>query len=189
MMRMLKPVNITDPAHVTRICAGWLKEGLGLKIVEYRIGNSFTGSIDILAAGTDSIYLVTINTGRLSDAVLGSLTGYRWYMENREFLARVYPRGEVDLGLPGALMILSPSFPPEMGSILKQVLKVEVRLFQYLIFGSENDPEIFVEEVCPAAALQEPRTHGFRGLVKELGIEKAGMSDDEIGRFLDAMRA
>ena len=91
MMRFLKPVNIADSAHIIRICAQWLKEGLGLRIVQYRIGNSFTGSIDILAVDKDRIYLVTINTGKLSDPLLGALTGYRWYLENREFLAQGLP--------------------------------------------------------------------------------------------------
>ncbi len=189
MMRMLKPVNIADTAHIIRMCAGWLKEGLGLKIVEYRIGNSFTGSIDILAGGRDAVYLVTINTGRLGDALLGALTGYRWYLENREFLARVYQPGEVDLGLPTRLMILSPSFPPEISSILGHGLKAEVRLFQYIILGSEDDPDICVEEICPSAAPEEHGTRSFAALAKELGVEEAGMSDDEMGRFLDAMRA
>jgi hypothetical protein len=188
MMRFLKPVNITDSVHIIRICAQWLSQGLGLRIVEYRIGNSFTGSIDVLAVDKDKIYLVTINTGKLSDALLGALTGYRWYLENREFLARVYQPGEVDFTLPTMLMILSPSFPPEINSILQYSLKADVRLFQYVILGSESDPDIYVEEICTSQAPQE-LTQDFAGLAKELGIEKAGLTDKEISEFLMAMRA
>lgn len=189
MMRMLKPANITDPDHISRICAGWIKEGLGLRIIDYRIGNSFTGSIDIMAAGKGIVNLVYINTGSLSDTLLCALTGYRWYLENREFLARVYQTGELDLSAPTRLMILSPSFPPEISSILSHGLKVPLKLFQYLIFGSEDNPEIYVEEVSMPAPQQEQGTRGNALLIKELGLEKAGMSDDEVGRFLHAMRA
>jgi hypothetical protein len=188
MMRFLKTINIADSAHIIRICAQWLKEGLGLRIVEYRIGNAFTGSIDILAVDKDKICLVTINTGRLGDALLGALTGHRWYLENRDFLARVYQEGEIDFTLPVMLMILSPSFPPEISSILHHGLKADVKLFQYVILGSENDPDIYVEEVCTSRVTQEA-AQGFAGLTQELGIEKAGLSDDEISDFLTAMRA
>jgi hypothetical protein len=188
MMRFLKSVNLSDTAHIIRICAQWIKEGLGLRIVEYRIGNSFTGSIDILAVDKDKIYLVTINTGKLSDALLGALTGYRWYLENREFLARVYQPGEVDFTLPTMLMILSPSFPPEINSILQSSLKADVRLFQYVILGSENDPDIYVEEICISEA-QQKVSQGFEGLMQELRIEKAGLTEGEIREFLIAMRA
>jgi hypothetical protein len=188
MMRFLKPVNIADSAHIIRICALWLKEGLGLRIVEYRIGNSFTGSIDILAVDKDKIYLVTINTGKLSDALFGALTGYRWYLENREFLARVYQPSEIDFTLPTMLMILSPSFPPEINSILQHGLKADVRLFQYVILGSENDPDIYVEEMRTSEAPQVV-TQSFEGLTQELGIEKAGLANKEISEFLMAMRA
>jgi hypothetical protein len=188
MMRFLKPVNIVDSAHIIRICAQWLKEELSLKIVEYRIGNSFTGSIDILAVGKGKIYLITINTDKLSDSLLGALTGYRWYFENREFLARVYQPSEIDFTLPVMLMILSPSFPPEINSILQHGLKADVRLFQYVILGSENAPDIYVEEICTSDAPQEV-TQSYAGLTQELGIEKAGLSDKEISEFFMAMRA
>jgi len=189
MMRMLKPANITDPDHISRICAGWIKEGLGLRIIDYRIGNTFTGSIDILSAGKGMVYLVYINTGSLSDTLLCALTGYRWFLENREFLARVYQTGELDLSAPTSLMILSPSFPPEISSILSQGLKVPLKLFQYLIFGSKDNPEIFVEEICMPTPQEKQETQGNALLIKELGLEKAGMSDDEVGSFLQAMRA
>jgi hypothetical protein len=188
MMRFLKPVNIADSAHIIRICAQWLKDGLGLRIVEYRIGNSFTGSIDILAVDKGKIYLVTINTGKLSDALLGALTGYRWYLENREFLARVYQPSEIDFTLPTMLIILSPSFPAEINSILQHGLKADVRLFQYVILGSENDPDIYVEEICTSDAPQGV-TQSFTGLTQELGIEKAGLTDGEISEFLITMRS
>jgi hypothetical protein len=188
MMRFLKPVNIADSAHIIRICAQWLKDGLGLRIVEYRMGNSFTGSIDILAVDKGKIYLVTINTGKLSDALLGALTGYRWYLENREFLARVYQPSEIDFRLPAMLIILSPSFPAEINSILQHGLKADVRLFQYVILGSENDPDIYVEEICTSDAPQGV-TQSFEGLTQELGIEKAGLTDKEISEFLIAMGA
>ncbi len=86
------------------------------------------------------------------------------------------------------LMILSPSFPPEINSILQYNLKADVRLFQYVILGSESDPDIYVEEICSSRAPQE-LTHDFAGLTKELGIEKAGLTDKEISEFFIAMRA
>ncbi|HVN72862.1 MAG TPA: hypothetical protein VMU10_12670 [Desulfomonilia bacterium] len=188
MMRLLKPVNMADSARIIRICAQWLKEGLGLKIVEYRIGNAFTGSIDILAANTENVYLVTINNDRLSDALLCALTGYRWYLENRDFLARIYQTHEIDLSLPPLLMILSPSFPSEIGSILKLGLKADVRLFKYLILGSEEDPDIYVEELFTSRLHEDAPATGFSDLKKELRIEEADLTDEEIGEFLTAMR-
>lgn len=137
MMRLLKPIHLTDSGQTIRICASWLKEDLGLKVVEYRIGNAFTGSIDILAVDADRVYLVTVNTGSLGDALLDALTGYRWFMENREFLERVYGAEGISLTGQPVLMLLSNEFPPEIRSIFLRGLRVDFRLFKYLLMGTE----------------------------------------------------
>jgi len=189
MMHLLKPVHITDPARVIRLCAQWIKEGLGLRIVEYRIGNTFTGSIDILATDSSKIYLITINTDRLGDALLGALRGYGWYIENLGFLTRIYQPSEIDFSLPPVLMILSTSFPPEITSILGHGLKADVRLFRYLILGSEDDPDLYVEELGGTHIAVDAAPFDPAALKQELGIEEAGLTDEEIKEFLTAMRA
>ena len=189
MMRLLKPVNITDPARVIRLCTQWIKEGLGLRVVEYRIGNTFTGSIDILATDSSKIYLVTINTDRLSDALLSALRGYGWYIENLDFLTRIYQPSEIDFSFPPVLMILSASFPPEITSILRHGLKADVRLFRYLILGSEDDPDLYVEELGGTHIAVDSAPFDPAALKQELGIEEAGLTDEEIKGFLIAMRA
>lgn len=189
MMRLLKPIQLTDTAQTIRICAQWLKEDLGLKVVEYRIGNAFTGSIDILAADAGRAYLVTINTGRLSDALLEALTGYRWYLENREFLDRVYGTEGISLMGQPVLMLLSNEFPPETRSIFLQGLKVDFRLFKYLVMGSEETPELYVEELLPSGTPEKTQVQDLDKIRRELGIEQAGLDDEEIRDFLLTMKA
>jgi hypothetical protein len=189
MMRLLQPADAADTARIVRTCARWLREAMGIAVVEYRIGNTFTGSIDILAADREHVYLVTVTTGRLGDALLGALTGHRWFLENRGFLARVYQSDETDLALPPVLMILSPSFPPEIASILGHGLKPEVRLFQYSIFGSEDAPELHVEELKVSPESGGPSDEDIQSLASELGIERAGLPEGEIRDFLAAVRA
>ncbi|HPJ08805.1 MAG TPA: hypothetical protein PLB09_12325 [Deltaproteobacteria bacterium] len=189
MMRVLTSIRLTDTAQAIRICARWLREGLGLKVLEYRIGNAFTGSIDILAAGAGRVYLVTVNTGRLGDALLEALTAYRWYLENREFLGRVYGTEGISLTGEPVLVLLSNEYPPEIRSILLQGLKVEFRLFKYLVMGSEEAPELYVEELIPPGRSEETRVPALDEIRSELGIEQAGLSDEEIGDFLAALRA
>lgn len=189
MMRVLTSIRLTDTAQAIRICARWLSEGLGLKVLEYRIGNAFTGSIDILAAGAGRVYLVTVNTGRLGDALLEALTAYRWYLENREFLGRVYGTEGISLTGEPVHVLLSNEYPPEIRSILLQGLKVEFRLFKYLVMGSEEAPELYVEELIPPGRSEETRVPALDEIRSELGIEQAGLSDEEIGDFLAALRA
>lgn len=187
MMRLLKPLAIVDSAQVMRICAQWLRDELGLAIVEYRIGNSFTGSIDILATDDKRVFLVTINTGRLGDALLGALTGYRWFLENRDFLARVYHSDTVNLLLEPVLVILSGDFPPEIHSIFRHGLRIDFRLFKYVVFGSEDDPDLYVEEVILPAAAPEAISRDLAALRHELGIERSDLTDQEIIEFQRAM--
>ncbi len=188
MMRLLKPVSVADTARLIRLCAQWVKDGLGLGIVEYRIGNAFTGSIDILAVDRSRVYLVTVNTGSLADAILEALTGYRWFCENSEFLHRVYRSGSIDLLQKPVLVLLSPEYPPEIHSVLRLGLAVEFRLFKYLVLGSEDEPELYVEEVHGHGAATAPATFDPAEIRRELGIEKAGLGDDEIVEFLTAVR-
>ncbi len=187
MMRLLKPVRIGDTSRIIRMCAQWIREDLGLHVVEYRIGNAFTGSIDILAVDADRVYFLTVNTGRLGDALLGALTGYRWFLENREFLDRVYHSDEVNLFGQPVLVLLSPDFPPEIHSILSNGLGIEFRLFRYFLTGSEEAPDLYVDEVLPNGAAAQEESTRFDGLVRELGIERAGLDADEVRDFLAAV--
>jgi hypothetical protein len=188
-MRLLKPIHMGDAAQVIRICAQWLKEDLGFRVVEYRIGNAFTGSIDILAVDAVRVYLITVNTGRLSDALMEALTGYRWFLENREFLDRVYHTDEISLLGPPTLLLLSPDFPPEIHSILLQGLKMEFRLFRYIVTGTEDDPDLYVEELAAHGLTESAGEMDLDKIRRDLGIEAAGLEDEEIRDFLRSMRA
>lgn len=187
-MRLLRAVHLEDSGQLIRVCAQWLREDLGLKVVEYRIGNAFTGSIDILAVDAQGVHLVTVNTGRLGDALLEALTGYRWFLENRGFLQRVYGTDDVDLMGQPALVLLSSEFPPEIRTILVQALKVEVRLFRYLVMGTEENPEFYAEELTTPVIRGEDTVEDLNTIRKDLGIEEAGLDDDEIRDFLSAVR-
>ena len=187
IMRFLKPIN-ADHDHITRMCGHWFRDELGLKIVEYQLGNTFTGCIDMLATDGMKVSLITVNSARFDEALLRSLMGFRWLHENKEFLSRVYGPQEIDLLLPLEIVILSPTFPPEALSILRQALKLPVRLFRYMLFDSEGDPEIYIEELSDHVS-QERSSSNFDRLRRELGIEKAGLTDEEILEFQAAMRA
>lgn len=189
MMRLLKPLRLTDAAWITRICGHWLREELDLQIVEYRIGNAFTGSIDILAVDAHRVYLVTVNTARLGDALFEALTGYRWFLENREFLDRVHGTGTMSLLRDPVLMLLSPDFPPGVRQVFLQTLKVDVRLFRYMVMGSEEQPEFYVEELFAAGGPGHADEEDLNGIRMELAIDRAGLSDEEIREFLAVMRS
>lgn len=183
-MRFLKPLIPGDHAQMAKACAQWFRDEMGLKIVEYNLGNAFTGSIDILATDGASLLLITVSSTQVEEALLRSLTGLWWFSANKTFLARVFSKTELDLNLPPQIMILAPHFPPEAKAILSQALTVPVRLFRYMAFGSEADPELFIEELgAPAFAPQSFQDEDFNALRRELGIAKASLSDEEIRDF------
>ncbi|HPP80604.1 MAG TPA: hypothetical protein PLQ43_06885 [Deltaproteobacteria bacterium] len=189
--RTLPPLVVTDPAEVSRLCARWITDVLGCTIVDFGIGNRFIGSIDFLAVSHDVVHLVTVDTGSFADALLGAFTGYWWFVENRAFLDRIY--GSEDTPLMGdvVLVILSRDPPRGIQRILPSLLKVKLRLFRYATMGTAEEPFLCVEELT----LDEDsggETHeagDVEALVRELGIEEAGLDGDEIRRLIAALRA
>jgi hypothetical protein len=187
-MRFLKPSTNLDQDRLTRTCALWFKDELKLRIVEYGLGNSFTGRIDMLATDGSKVYLITINSSRFEDALLQSLMGFRWFHENIDFLSRVYGPEEIDMSLQPVIVILSPDFPHEALSVLSHTLRLPVRLFKYLLFDSADETDLYVEELLPP---DDPARHPAvdpESLRKELSIEKADLTDDEIREFIAAIR-
>ena len=183
-MRFLKPLIPGDPVEMAKACSQWFRDELGLKIVEYNLGNTFTGSIDILATDGSCLFLITVSSTQIEEALLRSLTGLWWFSANKTFLDRIFSKTELDLKLPLQIMILAPNFPPEAKAIFSQALTVPVRLFRYMAFGSEANPELFIEELgAPACAPRPAQAEDFNVLRRELGIDKAGLSDDEIRDF------
>jgi hypothetical protein len=183
-MRFLKPLVPGDHAEMAKACAQWFRDEMGLKIVEYHLGNAFTGSIDILATDGASLSLITVSSAEVEEALLRSLTGLWWFGANKTFLARVFSKTELDLDLPLQIMIMAPHFPPQAKAILSQTLTVPVRLFRFMAFGSEAEPELFIEELgTPSPAPQAVQAEDFNALRRELGIDKASLSDEEIRDF------
>ncbi len=183
-MRFLKPLITGDDAEMAKACSQWFRDELGLKIVEYNLGNTFTGSIDILATDGAYLFLITVSSTQVEEALLRSLSGLWWFSVNKTFLARVFSKNELDLTLPPQIMILAPNFPPEAKAIMSRALTVPVRLFRFMAFGSEANPELFIEEVgAPLASPQSAQAEDLSALRRGLGIEKAGVSDDEIRDF------
>jgi len=187
-MRFLKTLENPDHDRMSRVCAIWLRDEMRFRIVEFGLGNSFTGCIDMLATGEKNIYLVTVNTGRFEDAVLHSLTGFRWFHENIDFLSRVYSADEIDLSLPPVILMFSSVFPPDALSVLNNGLRLPVRLFKYLAFQTENDADLYVEELLHPEGLDGKPFIDPDALRKELGIEQAGLTDEEIMEFMTAVR-
>jgi len=188
-VRLMAPLAARDPAEIARSCAQWLGSELGLHIVEYRIGNPFTGCIDILAAGKGEVHLVTVTAGGFGDALLGALTSYRWFMDNRAFLERLYGSQDVTLAGKPVLSIFSNSFPSGIQDVLACTVSVEIRLFRYSLMGTPEETVLCVVQ----AGLRQPEAGGvdedIDALVQELAIGKAGLGRDEIRDFLAAMRA
>lgn len=189
MSRILKPIAAQDVKFLHQICAQYFMGERAFRIAEYNLGNTFTGNIDLLASDDTAVYLITINIADFAGALLRAFTGYRWFRENRDFLQRIYPPEVVDIGLPVQLIILSQDFPPEIPSIVDEVCSVPLGLYRYRLFGSAQDPDIFIEEIqSPGRSLsaqdEDPDT-----LRKRLKIQAANLSDDDIREFLSAMRA
>lgn len=186
-MRYLKPVSGGDHELTTRTHARWFTDELGLRIVEYHLGNAFTGAIDLLATDDRQVYLITVGEGRLEDALLRALTGAWWFQANLAFLQRGYPKQEIDLTLPVVLMICASSFPHEASSICAQTLKLPVRLFRAVLLGAAEDPDLYIEELTPSQTVPPKAPEDLAALRVALGIEKAGVTDEEIREFRTAM--
>jgi len=188
-MRFLKPLAPSDHSEMAKACGQWFKDELGLKVVEYNLGNSFTGSIDILATDGRHLCLITVSSTQLDEALLRALTGLWWFSSNKTFLGRVFAKTELDLTLPPQIMILAPNFPPEAKAIMAQALTVPVRFFRYMAFGSDANPELFIEELGATHIVQpsHSQTEDFDALRQELGLEKDVLSDEEIRDFRSTM--
>lgn len=188
-MRYLKPVAGADHEQTTRTCARWFSDELGLRIVEYQLGNVFTGCIDMLATDDTHVYLIIVNDARLEDALLRALMGYGWFQANLGFLSRGYPKEEIDLSLPPVLVICSPSFPHEAPAIFDNALKPPVRLFKYVMLGAPQDPDLYIEEISsgPAVSHAPAAREDLAALRQELGITRAGLTDEEIRDFRAAL--
>jgi len=188
-MRFLNPLTPGDHSEMAKACGQWFRDELGLKVVEYNLGNSFTGSIDILATDGAHLFLITVSSTQLDEALLRALTGLWWFSANKTFLARVFSKTELDVTLPPQIMILAPNFPPEAKAIMSQALTVPVRLFRFMAFGSKADPELFIEEVGATHIAQPSHSQAedFDALRQELGIGKNVLSDGEIRDFRSTM--
>jgi hypothetical protein len=186
MTRILKPIFGRTVDYLDQICAQYFSEVRGLRIVERNLGNAFTGRVDLLATDDARVYLVTIGTGEFAGSLLRSFMGYRWFRENREFLGRIYGAEEIDVNLPPCLVILSQDIPVEAAAMCRDVCTVPVSLYRYRLFGSEDDPDISIEDIAESdgVPLQE---YSFDELRKELGIEHAGLTDQDIRDFRAAM--
>ena len=109
--------------------------------------------------------------------------GYFWFKETEEFLRRVYPHEEIDLSLPVEVIILSQQFPAETSSLIDQVCKIPIELYRYQLFGSKDDPDIFVENIRRPQGSDIDKKEDLDALRKELGIEAADLSDYDIREF------
>jgi hypothetical protein len=176
--------------QISRACAQWFREEIGFRIVEYSLGNAITGCIDMLATDDKNVFLITVNKDCLEDALLRSLMGYWWYHSNLSLLGRCYTKEEIDLSLAPVIIIVSPNFIPEAFSIFEYALRPPIRLFRYALLGSSNDPDLYIEELSPPQQQPtlKPVPDYLASLKKELEIEKAGLTDNEIRAFLTSMK-
>ncbi|MDT8271953.1 MAG: hypothetical protein RRA35_02050 [Desulfomonilia bacterium] len=189
MTRILKALHMIDQEQVTRICAHYFVVERGFEVLEYHLGNLYTGSIDLLAAHEGRIYLIFINTANFSDTLVRSLTGYQRFMQNREFLARAYGGEHLDFTQHPVLAILSPSFPGETALVVQETLRIPVECYRYLLFGSQSNPELFVEALDREKAEPPLEEVDLGALRTNLHIEDAGLSDEDILDFLERIRA
>jgi len=187
MTRILKPVSSRTVKYLNQICAQYFKETHGFRIIEYDLGNSFTGRIDLLAADKSRVCLITIGTTDFSHALFRSLMGYRWFRENLDFLKRAYSPEEIDLAMPVNLLILSQDFPSGSCGMCEDIFTVPLCLYRYQLFGSGDDPDVHIENLSEPPEGAPLPGENFDALRKELGIEHAGLSDQDIREFRAAM--
>lgn len=187
MTRILKPVPSKTVKYLNQICAQYFKEERGCHIIEYNLGNSFTGRVDLLAADKSGVYLITIGTADFPHALFRSLMGYRWFKENLGFLKRAYSPEEIDLTLPVSLVILSQDFPSGTCDMCEDICTVPISLYRYRLFGSGDDPDISMESLSELPEEAPLAGENLDILRKELGIESADLSDRDINDFRAAM--
>jgi hypothetical protein len=180
MSRILKSVSSQKVEYLHQICARYFVDEHGFSVVEYNLGNTFTGNIDILATDGSSLFLITINRDDFAGSLLRLFMGYRWFKENYEFLRRIYPPEDVNIDLPVSLIVLSQEFPPDMDAVLRQVCSIPVKFYRYRLFGNQDDPDIFIEDIFSTVSLEVIGEQDLGDLRKELGIEPADLSDEEI---------
>lgn len=187
MTRILKPVPGKAVEYLSRICAQYFREVRGYRIIEHSLGNNFTGRIDLLATDDSRIYLITIGTSDFPHVLFRSLMGYRWFNENREFLKRMYSPDDIDFTKPVSLVILSQDFPSGSCDMCGQACAVPVSLYRYRLFGSGEDPDISIENISDPAEGPAGSEEDLVRLRKNLGIEPANLSEQEIRDFRDAL--
>jgi hypothetical protein len=185
--RILKPVSGKAATYLSQICAQYFKEAQGLRVVEYDLGNAFTGRIDLLATDGSGVQLITIGTADFPHDLYRALTGYRWFRENQEFLRRIYSLDEINLGLPLSLVILSQELPPGAGELCREILSVPVALYSYRLYGTGDDPDISMECVSQPGEGNRPMAEDLGALRRDLGIEAAGLTDQDIRDFRQAL--
>jgi hypothetical protein len=187
MTRILKPVPSKTVKYLNQICAQYFKETHDFRIIEYNLGNNFTGRIDLLATDRKRVVLVTIGTADFPHALFRSLMGYRWFRENHDFLRRAYSPEEIDLNLPISLVILSQDIPSGTCDMCEDVCSIPISLYRYRLYGSGEDPDISIENISdPQEELLKPEEN-LESLRRDLGIELAHLSDQDIRDFRTAM--
>ncbi len=107
--------------------------------------------------------------------------------ENLDFLGRVYGAEEIDLSLPPCLVILSQDIPSGAPEMCNELCTVPMVIYRYSLFGSGEDPDISIEGI----SLPDRETAGagenLPALRRDLGIETAMLSDQDIRDFRAAM--
>jgi len=191
MTRILKPIKIDNIARLAQICAVYFSDQYGVSIIDYHVCSGDRGSIDILATQGKKIYLMNISKSDFATTLLYSFLGYRWYQENMDFLLRTYGSKGLSTDNSPVLVILSADLDMHACSACSDVCKVPLQFYRYSIFGSQSEPEIFVEPVggidFPVQMQHKPAE--FDDLRKELKIELARLSDDEILEFQDMFQS
>ena len=221
-MRILAPIIINNSRKLSHICGEFFTAQHGFKILDYDFNNLSSGNIDFFATKGERAYLACINTSDFKETLFRSFLGYKWYLENQRLLSKIYFQkkddfkdgsspiavGQHEIGneidehissyKPPCLIILSHDFLPGIYFMLNSICKIPIQLYKYLIFGSVNEPEIFIEKVDqyqidphPQASpiKEDPKEQDFNRLRKELGIELANCSDNEIKNFLSIMES
>ncbi|MGA1867808.1 MAG: hypothetical protein ACMUJM_04595 [bacterium] len=192
MTRILKPLTINNAKKLSKICGQALVKMYGLKVVDGNLGYNDRAMIDLLAVDENHINLVTIDRGNFNEALFRSFSGYRWFRENRSLLKRIYSSPEVNLEGSSSLLILSSSFPPDTCAMLKNLCTVPLYVLKYTLFGSEGDPEIFIEDMGTNLGNHAPDSEDIEPakaakVREELNLEIGNLTDEEIKEFLDSI--
>ncbi|MGA1824065.1 MAG: hypothetical protein ACMUIP_05310 [bacterium] len=206
MARILKPITIYDPAKLSTICSQFLIDEYGLRIIDSTIDYNDIVKIDVLAVcereiaprviDSKKIYLITIDSSDFNEALIRAFSGYKWFMDNKVLLHRIYSSADIDLERSPSLLIVSPNAPSETYVILKDVCKVPLNYLKFTLFGSESDPDIFIEDFVIKDEADDSHNQSHREnyselhsdtLRKELNIEFSNLTDEEIKEFLQSI--